>query len=194
MKKDHFIIVFPVLFLLAVAAGCAKQPANRPAEITEQEEGLSIVLGDISDDPGEVIEGTQPLARDGRGPLHLADADEMARLLIDGEVDLYFDSVYPATLISDATDAQPILRRWRFGVEEYFTVIFASKVSGIESLTDLQGQMVAFDNPFSTSGFLLPAVTLVEEGYSLAGKPTYDEQISSQEIGFVMMRIPCNGC
>jgi phosphonate transport system substrate-binding protein len=176
-------------------AACGTQPADQPAIIVEEEE-ISIILGDISDDPGEVIEGTQPLAdylasglsKFGitSGEVRVAlDADEMTQMLLDGEVDLYFDSVYPATLISDATGAQPILRRWRFGVEEYFTVIFTSVDSGIQSLSDLQGKMIAFDNPFSTSGFVLPAVSLVEDGYQLIGKPTYNEPVNQQEIGFV---------
>jgi phosphonate transport system substrate-binding protein len=194
MNKKYFLKLFSVFILIGVTA-CANQPSNEPADILE-EESISIVLGDISDDPGEVIEGTQPMADYlaagltefgiTAGEVRIAsDADEMTQLLKDGEVDLYFDSVYPATLISDATGAQPILRRWRFGVEEYFTVIFTSEDSGIDSLTDLQGHMVAFDNPFSTSGFLLPAVTLVEEGFNLHGKSGYDEQVSEQEIGFV---------
>ena len=52
-------------------------------------------------------------------------------------------------------------------------------------MADLKGHMVAFDNPFSTSGFLLPAVTLVEEGFNLIGKSGYEDTVSDQEIGFV---------
>jgi phosphonate transport system substrate-binding protein len=195
MKKHCFRKLFSIFILIGVTA-CAKQPPNEPTDTFKKEESISIVLGDISDDPGEVIEGTQPLADYlvagltefgiTVGEVRIAtDADEMTQLLKDGEVDLYFDSVFPATLISDATGAQPILRRWRYGVEEYFTVIFTSKDRDIDSLTDLKGHMVAFDNPFSTSGFLLPAVTLVEEGFTLNGKSGYDEQVSEQEIGFV---------
>lgn len=195
MNKKYFLKLFSIFMLIGVTA-CANQPSNESTGILEQEESISIVLGDISDDPGEVIEGTQPMADYlaagltefgiTAGEVRIAaDTDEMTQLLEDGEVDLYFDSVYPATLISDAVGAQPILRRWRFGVEEYFTVIFTSEDSGIDSLADLHGHTVAFDNPFSTSGFLLPAVTLVEEGFNLVGKSGYDEQVAEQEIGFV---------
>jgi phosphonate transport system substrate-binding protein len=195
MKTKFFLKFFSIIILIGVSA-CAKQQVNETTDVPENEESISIVLGDISDDPGEVIEGSQPLAdylAAGLtefgitvGEVRIAtDVDEMTQLLEDGEVDLYFDSVYPVTQISDAIGAQPILRRWRYGVEEYFTVIFTSEDSGIDSLTDLNGHMMAFDNPFSTSGFLLPAVTLVEEGFTLIGKTGYDEQVSEQEIGFV---------
>ena len=111
---------------------------------------LPIVLGDISDDPAEVIEGTQPLAdylalqlgdygiTEGQVKIP-ATVEEMSHLVSTGQVDLYFDSIYPATLVSDASGAHPILRRWRFGVEKYHSVIFASKESGIDLSKIYQG-------------------------------------------------------
>ncbi len=159
-------------------------------------EGQVIVLGDISDDPGEVIEGSQPLANYlaahladqgiSEGQVKIAaDTDEMIQLLKDGKIDLYFDSIYPATLISDASGAQPFLRRWRYGVETYYTVIFASAESGITEIEDLAGHMIAFDNPFSTSGYLMPAVYLREHGLKLVGKQSYEDPVAEDEVGFV---------
>lgn len=192
-----------IAIMLIPLAACAAPPPTTPP--TEQAQpaptqpaaaGRSIVLGDISDDPGEVIEGTQPLAdylagrladygiTDGQVTV-AASAEEMIELLKNGEVDLYFDSVYPATLIGDASGARPILRRWRFGVEEYHTLIFASRESGITSLDDLPGSMIAFDNPYSTSGFAVPAVFLIENGLALAAKESYNDPVGPDEVGFV---------
>jgi phosphonate transport system substrate-binding protein len=192
---------------LCVLAACASAPAETSQAATEQAprpteptvaavSGRALVFGDISDDPGEVIEGTQPLAdylaarlgglgiTEGRVKV-TATADEMVQLLEQGEVDLYCDSVYPVTLISDASGAQPFLRRWRYGVEEYHTVIFASAESGVTSVDELSGHMMALDNPFSTSGYLLPAVYLSEHGLTLVGKSSYDDAVMSEEVGFV---------
>jgi phosphonate transport system substrate-binding protein len=167
-----------------------------PTEEAAQPAGRAIVLGDISDDPAEVIEGAQPLAdylaanlsefgiTEGQVRVAADDA-EMIALLESGEVDLYFDSLYPITLISDSIGATPFIRRWRFGVEEYYSVIFTTQSSGITSLEQLKGQLIAFDNQFSTSGFVLPAVYLIGEGYTLAGKADYDQTASAEEIGFV---------
>lgn len=192
------LILGTVLFALVA---CANSPAETPQVTSEESStsataGRAIVLGDISDDPGEVIEGTQPLAdylaaRLGdfgitEGLVKIAaTAEEMSQLLESGDVDLYFDSVYPATLISDASGAQPFLRRWRFGVEEYHTIIFASVESGITSVDDLAGHMIALDNPFSTSGYLLPAVYLTERGLNLVGKHSSDNPVADEEVGFV---------
>jgi phosphonate transport system substrate-binding protein len=109
----------------------------------------------------------------------------MTQLLANGDVDLYFDSTYPATLISDKAGARIILRRWRFGVEEYQSVIFASVASGIKSIDDLPGHMIAMDAPYSTSGFLLPSVYLTEKGLTLVGKKSAGDPVGSDEIGFV---------
>ena len=198
------------LFLGLVLVGltaCTSSPAETPPPATEPPPQPTepsadatasrvIVFGDISDDPGEVIEGTQPLADYVAAQLSdfgfssgqvkvVATADEMTRLLKDGEVDLYFDSVYPATLISDASGAQPFLRRWRYGVEEYYTIIFANAESGITSVDDLPGHMIAMDNPFSTSGFLLPAVYLIERDLKLVGKQAYGDSVADDEVSFV---------
>jgi len=185
--------------MILLIAGCSGMSTDLPPVVpqaTIEEGGRAIVFGDISDDPSEVIDGTQPLAdylaehlqeygvTSGRVRV-VSTISEMAELLKSGEVDLYFDSTYPATLISDETGAQIILRRWRFGVEEYHSVIFAAQDSGITSLADLPGHMVAMDAPYSTSGFMLPSVEMVESGLNLVGKRGHGESVLPDEVGFV---------
>jgi len=191
--------IFSFGILLCVLTACSgSEVESQPMEVeaTVGTVGRAIVLGDISDDPAEVIDGTQPLAdyladhlkdheiTSGRVRV-VSSASEMAQLMKDGEVDLYFDSTYPATLISDEIGAQIILRRWRFGVEEYHSVIFASADSGITSLEDLPGHMVAMDAPYSTSGFMLPAVEMVQRGLTLVGKRGQGVAVAPDEVGFI---------
>jgi phosphonate transport system substrate-binding protein len=45
--------------------------------------------------------------------------------------------------------------------------------------------MVAMDAPYSTSGFMLPAVKMVESGLNLVGKKGYGESVAQDEVGFV---------
>jgi phosphonate transport system substrate-binding protein len=184
------------LFLSILLFACS--PKKVIAEVIPTEKPLTenpIVFGDISDDPTEVINGAQPIADylasqladygiTGGEVRVAASTEEMIELLKNGEVDLYFDSTYPATLISDASGAQIILRRWRFGVETYHGVIFATKDSGITDIEGLKGKMVAMDAPYSTSGFLLPAVYLTENGLMLAGKKGNQDPVASDEVGF----------
>jgi phosphonate transport system substrate-binding protein len=190
---DSFFIA--LIFILTACVAPTPQPTQLPATKAPVEERF-IVFGDISDDPAEVIEGAQPIAD--YLASNLADhgitggqvkvattTDDMVQLLKNGEVDLYFDSTYPATLIGDAAGARIVLRRWKFGVETYQSVIFASKESGIASIEDLQGKMIAMDAPYSTSGFLLPAVYLTENGLKLSGKANGNAAVDPDEIGFV---------
>jgi len=187
---DHFL---SALILLILTACATPMPQSNPTKAPTEER--FIVFGDISDDPAEVIEGAQPIADylaaqlgdrgiTGGKVKVATSAQEMTQLLKNGEVDLYFDSTYPATLISDASGAQVVLRRWKFGVETYHSVIFASKESGIASIEDLKGKMVAMDAPYSTSGFLLPAVYLIENGLLLNGKAANSDTVAAGEIGF----------
>lgn len=197
MKKyAWFHALFIGLFLLGACSPTTTPTATAlPTAEPTVAAGRTLVLGDVSDDPGEVIEGTQPLAdylAQALKPFGVSEVqvkvlpstDAMTAALSSGEVDLYFDSVYPATLISDVSGAQIILRRWRYGVEKYQAVIFASKESGITTLDGLKGHMIAMDAPYSTSGFLLPSVHLIDQGLKLAGKKTYSDPVSADEVGF----------
>ena len=196
MKIRNLFIVSVVCALTLVA--CMGNQVNMPQEepTLAATETRAIVLGDISDDPAEVIEGAQPLADYladqlaaygiTEGQVRVASSiDEMSKLLADGEVDLYFDSTYPATLISDQSGATIALRRWRFGVEEYQSVIFASEASGITSIEQLPGYMVAMDAPYSTSGFVMPSVYMMENGLTLVGKKSTGDPVGDNEVGFV---------
>jgi phosphonate transport system substrate-binding protein len=186
------ILVISVIWMTACQPQANPPQAAAPAVVDDN----PIIIGDISDDPAEVIEGAQPLAdylaaqlKDHgitSGKVRVASSiDEMEELIRNGEVHLYFDSTYPITLISDETGAKIILRRWKFGVEEYNSVIFASKESGITSINQLRGHIIVMDAPYSTSGYLLPAVHLIENGLPLREKSDYTQPVARGEVGFV---------
>jgi len=211
MKLKRWV-VFPVIIVALLAACSVPSPAatSPPTEVAATEDlptpetteapatepaKDTIVFGDIGSDPAEIIDGTQPIADYvaskladygvAAGAVRVAASDtEMIELIKNGEVDLYFDSVYPATLIADGSGARPFVRRWSRGVGEYHTVIFASKASGIASVDDLPGKMVAFDNPYSTSGYMLPLAYLSEQGFTLTEKQSNSDAVAKDEIGY----------
>jgi len=196
--KTRYYLISVLILALAACANPTPAPTQKPIEQAPATESPAaekiIVFGDISDDPAEVIEGAQPIVDYLAAQLKdyditggqvkvAASTAEMIGMLKNGEVDFYFDSTYPATQISDASGGQIILRRWKFGVETYNSVIFASKESGIKSVEDLEGKMVAMDAPYSTSGFMLPAVYLTEKGLKLVGKASNSDAVASDEVG-----------
>jgi len=196
LAKKLPIIVF--LFVYVVLTGCRAQAASvaQPEPVTKSEAAGVIVVSDISDEPSKEINRLLPLADIlaanltgygiGVGDVKIApDMETMIKWMKAGEVDLYMDSPYPAMMISDGSGAEPLLRRWKSGVAEYKSVIFAFKESGLTSLNDLNGQMVAFEEPFSTSGYMMPLALLVEAGLNPVKKESPEAAVAADEVGYI---------
>lgn len=157
-----------------------------------------IVLADLSDRPARKIAMFQPVADYlaaelsefdiKEGEVKIAqDFNTIAEWLETGAVDIYFDSVYPAMIVSSQSGAYPILRRWKKGHGEYYTVLIAMK-DKIQSLEDLKGKTIAFDDRHSTSGYMLPAAYLTEAGFDLEHKKAASHQIEPDKIGYIFSR------
>lgn len=187
------ILLFLILLLVA---GCNQNsnPITEPE--TNQSDGRVLVLGDISDEVAETIKGTQPLADylaarltdygiSGSEVKIAPDLETMIEWVGSGTVDLYFDSPYPVLVISDETGAEPILRRFKYGVSEYHSVFFVRIDNDIANLDDLEGKMVAFEESFSTSGYMLPLSFLIEQGKNPVQKSGADVSVAEDEVGYV---------
>ncbi|MEQ8538929.1 MAG: phosphate/phosphite/phosphonate ABC transporter substrate-binding protein [Coleofasciculus sp. D1-CHI-01] len=156
----------------------------------------TLVLADVNKNAAAKLENFQPMADYlaarlekfgiGVGEVQVApDLDTMASLLKEGEVDIYVDSPYPAMIVSDKSGAAPILRRWKKGQAEYYGVIFTLAESEIDSLADLKGKMIAFEEPVSTSGYFLPLNTLLDAGSKMNEKGSKNEAVAADEVGYV---------
>lgn len=205
MKIQRFATLLLILLLTAVGCTTAPEPTSTSLPPTQPSTAVpvdnasgktTLTIADISDAPTDIIESFQPMADYlaanlgeygiQQGVVKVApDIASMARLLESGEVDLYFDSPYPALFISDVSGAEPLLRRWKDGVSEYHAVIFTLASSGIETVEDLQGHMIAFDEAYSTSGYMLPMAHLVESGLNLSEKTGATASVADDEIGYL---------
>jgi phosphonate transport system substrate-binding protein len=97
--------------------------------------------------PGTSVEGKVILA---------ATPFQLVKLMEQKRVDFFLDSPYPTYIIDYVHGAgKPILRRWKSGMAEYQSLI-VTRVGGIKRLEDLRGNTIAFEDPDSTSGYLLP--------------------------------------
>jgi phosphonate transport system substrate-binding protein len=110
---------------------------------------------------------------------------QLTKLLEEGKADFYMDSPYPTYLINRQGAAIPLLRRWKAGAAEYRGVLFTKKDSGVTSLADLRGQIIAFEDPASTSGYFLPKLFLVSKGMKLSEKTSLDAAVAPTEIGYI---------
>lgn len=195
--------LWSITILIAVLlAGCGGQATQPPAVQTEEaateepEAGRTLVFAEISNDPVETTDRFQPLmdylaenlSKYGitSGEVRVApDIETLTEWMGNGEVDLFFDSAYPALSVAEPTGAQPILRRWRSGVGEYHSVIFARADSGITSLADLKGKIIGFETPYSTTAYFLPTAMLLEAGLTLIELPDPGAEVPADQVGYV---------
>lgn len=197
MKKNLYLtaaLIFTLLF-----AGCSPSAP----EIDEQapvapvnaspEQTLSI--GIVSDDPAGEIATFQPLADFLAQKLAdqnilagkvvvTATIEDMEAKLQSGEVDLFFESPFGATQAYESVGAIPLLRRWKGGISEYYSVIVALKSSDISGVGNLRGRMVAFEEPTSTAGYILPKALFVNEGLTATEKQESTSSVGPEEIGY----------
>jgi phosphonate transport system substrate-binding protein len=102
-----------------------------------------------------------------------------------GRVDIFIDSPFPAAFVWKHGDVRPLVRRWKRGSEAYRSVVFARDDSGIASLDDLSGRIIAFGEPFSTSGYLMPKAALSSAGLRLVNYEDPAASIAADHVGYV---------
>jgi phosphonate transport system substrate-binding protein len=168
----HRVTRILVLFLSAQVSllfGSAAALAN---------DGRTLVFGRVHDDPVRSIRDRQEfvdyiakkLAPQGISSGRILVVDKMqmlAQALKEGKADLFHDSVVPVMVLSKWAGSVPILRQWKYGEADYEGLIVVQKNSGINSLTDLRGKVIAFEEPHSTSASILPRMLLEEKKLKL---------------------------
>lgn len=162
MKQLHIYTLALSIFIFSVLG---------PGMISAQ----TITVGTIDDEAAGMMKRFLPLATylgqelraegftQGRVVVAQTTA-EMATYLRERKVDLHIDSYVRALALNRIAGSRPFLRRWKKGVAEYHGVIFVRNDSNIGRLEDLRRRMVAFDEPYSAVGYLLPKMLLINKG------------------------------
>ena len=157
-------------------------------------EGKVLVFGRIFDDPVRAIKDRQefvdylakklaPLGFAGGKIMVVEKINLLAQALKEGKVDLFHDSVVPTLVLSKSAGSVPILRQWKYGEADYAGLIVVKKDSGINSLADLKGKVIAFEEPHSTSATVLPRMLLEEKKLKLMQIKT-PETVTPDAIGY----------
>lgn len=156
----------------------------------------TVAIGSIGDVPTDEIRKFLPLARylakqlqpEGydQGKVVVARGiSEMATFLREGKADLYIDSPFPIAAVSRFSGSKFLLLRLKKGLSEYHSVIFTRKDSGINRPQDLNQKVIGFKEPFSSSGYFVPKMMLVQEGLKLVPKKDVTAPVAPREVGYV---------
>lgn len=148
------------------------------------------------DDPGETIEKHRdfveylgrklsPTGEIKGRVVVVRTALQLAKAINQKKVDFYVESPYPTFLINEQTGAKVLVRRWKGGVPEYHSIIFAKKESGVTRFEDLLGKIIAFEDPTSTSAYFLPKAFLIKRGFRLTEKFSFQAKVRPNEIGYL---------
>lgn len=177
--------------------------ASTPLRAATANDSHVLVLGRISDDPKAHYEQLKPLLdyvvprmagvgiREGR-ILMAHDAQQMNSYLRRGRVDWVTETAGTAMLLVNGGGARPLLITERDGVSRYTSVFFARRDSGIRSLADLPGHSVAFQNPYSTSAYYVPATDLVDKGLKLEILLSPADRPEPGSVGYLFARTELN--
>ena len=93
----------------------------------------------------------------------------------------------------DAEPGAPAVLYWfkltrKGGKAEYRTVFIARTDSGIETLADLRGRTIAFEDRGSTTAFLLPLAMLRRRGIEAVELPSPRRKPPADKIGYAFAR------
>lgn len=185
-----------LLGLWLAMSGCAAPRQAAPVTPTIAPT-VAVTIGMVSANPREITEITLPFADEvarrlepnqpARGQVIVAGTPaEMAELLRNGKADLYVDSPFPALAAADQSGGVPFLRRWKRNQPTYHSVIFARVDSGINKLRDLEGKIIALQDPDSTSAFMLPRILLREAGLRVVASDSSEEIMAPDRVGYVL--------
>lgn len=199
-----------VLVALLIAAGAwsagawaTETPGSRTRDAQVAVGRQTLVFGRVSQDPVKTLPRLQALSAylaDQLAPLGVTGFEavvarsnaEMVALLQSGEVDVVSETVMSAFLYADEAGAHPLMREWKRGVSSYRSVLFTRVGSSIESIDDLRGRVIAFEDRGSTSGFLIPMAMLREHGLEAVELPAPGIAPPPGKVGFVFVGTEIN--
>ncbi len=183
--------------LLTIAVGCGQASAPVPSggDTAHPVPTGVLTIGSVSLNPTQEYEVVRPFADFVAANLHhvgigrgrvvvVGSLSQMIEELRQGTVDLLIDSPFPAVFVWQRTEIEPILRRWKRGSDVYRSVVFTRADSGVESVDDLVGNIIAFGEPFSTSGFLMPKAALVSAGLRLVNYEDPAASVPGDRVGY----------
>lgn len=187
----------PVIGLALVAMPLA------PGWAADADRERTLVIGKVSPNPKKhylylkpiaeyVVSHMQDLGIDRVKVLMAKNNRQMLSYLKRGKVDWVTETVFSAIEFEEKAGAEMILLKHKKGVPTYRSVFFARKDSSIQSLEDLKGKVVTFEDRGSSTGFFIPASLMIDAGLELVELESPRERASDDQVGYVFANAEIN--
>jgi phosphonate transport system substrate-binding protein len=111
--------------------------------------------------------------------------EDLIQAIQAGKVDWISETPFSAVIFQEKTGAEMVLRRWKKKVSRYNTVFITRKGIGVESLSDLKGKKIAFEDPGSTSAYFIPRALLEREGLELVELENPRDKVPPGKVGYL---------
>lgn len=156
----------------------------------------TLVIGKVTSNPAKHYDTLRPIvdyvvAQMGdlgitEGKVLMAkDNEQMIEYLNSGQIDWITDTVFTAIEFEEQANAELLVRKWKKGVPDYHTIIFTRKDSGINTLEQLAGHTIAFEDKGSTSAYFIPAAVLLQNGLNLSPLDRPNHTPTDDSVGYV---------
>lgn len=177
--KNQILTILTIGFISSFySVQPARASGEEVASANTELNGNTLTLGAITSNPKKYFDRLHPLSQylesklDGSGIEQVSillapDLPTMQTYLNNGQVDVISESILTAIKL-DNVDMS--LLRWKSGMREYRPLLISHKDSGIESIHDLVGESIAFEDPKSTSAYLIPMLYFTEHGFDMLEK------------------------
>ncbi len=200
MPKRAILFAIPVIVLILFLVNknhndSTSKSIESPTRKEPEQTKKILRIGTIADQPLDEIRKFQPLIDYLNAHINSADytfrataASSLGHVIDffnNGKIDILIDSPFPIYTVQEKANLNVILRRWKKGVKEYYSVVFVKKDSGINSVNDLEGRIIAFEDGFSTASYALPKASLHKQKLDLAYQKSPADLVPADKIGFV---------
>lgn len=181
-----------VLLTFLLLAGGTVMASDRGADSDDR----TLVIGKISPNPKKHYRYLKPIADyvvSQMGDLGYTrarvlmakDSRQMIRYLRRGKVDWVTETPFSSMILKEKVGAELLLRKWKKGVAEYHSIFFTRSDSSIQTLADLEGKILSFEDPASTSAFYIPAAILINQGLELVELESPRDSPPTDAVGYV---------
>ncbi|MCQ3937255.1 MAG: hypothetical protein DPW18_09435 [Chloroflexi bacterium] len=198
------VLVSFLLMLALTACSIPPKPATAQPEVVPTAAGTGVfVLGKISKEPVGEIKENQPIADCvaaslgefgiGRGEVKVAeDVEGMAALIASGEVHIFFDNAFSAAQVMAISNGKPIALRIKDGPATKRGIFFALPGSGLTSLDDLKGHVIALQDPTDIVGYLGAKVLMMDAGLNPVEVESLESHVEQDQVGYIFSGNPEN--